>query len=69
MEQAAAFSAAVDATFTAGDRHRVIAQVAFDRARLRGFVPGHEVEDWLVAEKQFEAAGGLMQPAPRWDLA
>lgn len=58
----------VNATFTPGDRHRLIAQAAFDRASLRGFLPGYEVEDWLVAEREFEAAGGLIEPTPRWDL-
>jgi hypothetical protein len=64
-----AFAKEVAATFTASDRHRLIAQVAFDRASLRGFAPGHEVEDWLIAERAFEAAGCLIEPAPRWDPA
>jgi hypothetical protein len=31
-------------------QHRMIAEAAYYRAERRGFQPGHELEDWLVAE-------------------
>jgi hypothetical protein len=36
-----------------------IAKAAYQRAERRGFVPGHEVEDWLSAEAQVKARLGL----------
>ncbi len=35
----------------AAQRHAAIAKVAYFRAQQRGFVPGHELEDWLEAEQ------------------
>src|SRR5262245_16378982 len=32
-----------------------IASRAYELARLRGFSPGHEVDDWLQAEREIEA--------------
>lgn len=32
--------------------HRLIAEAAYLRAQARGFAPGHELEDWLEAEKE-----------------
>lgn len=37
-----------------GDRHTAIAEAAYFRAERRGFVPGHELDDWLTAEAEFE---------------
>lgn len=37
------------------DREARIAQAAYRRAEQRGFYPGHEVEDWLAAEKEVDA--------------
>jgi hypothetical protein len=31
---------------------RMIAEAAYCRAQRRGFAPGHELDDWLAAEKQ-----------------
>lgn len=42
-------------------RYRWIAHAAYLRAEKRGFVPGHEVDDWLAAEADFRAAFGLPQ--------
>jgi len=39
-------------------RAALIAEAAFFRSEKRGFVPGHEVEDWLAAESEVDA--GLM---------
>jgi len=32
-----------------------IAEAAYYRAEKRGFAPGHEVEDWLEAEKEIKS--------------
>lgn len=36
-------------------RDERIAESAYAYAQARGFVPGHEVEDWLRAEKDVDA--------------
>jgi Protein of unknown function (DUF2934) len=40
-----------------GNREQCIAVSAYLRAAQRGFAPGHELEDWLAAEREFEANG------------
>ncbi|MGA2842593.1 MAG: DUF2934 domain-containing protein [Steroidobacteraceae bacterium] len=40
---------------SAADRHRLISQAAYLRAKQRGFAAGHEVEDWLAAEREIDA--------------
>ena len=37
-------------------RKELIAAAAYARAESRGFSPGHELEDWLEAEKEVDAA-------------
>ncbi|MGO9513088.1 MAG: DUF2934 domain-containing protein [Steroidobacteraceae bacterium] len=32
--------------------HTAIAEAAYFRAERRGFAPGHELEDWLAAERE-----------------
>ncbi len=44
------------AATSAEERYRAIAHAAYLRAERRGFAPGHEVEDWLAAEAEFDAA-------------
>ena len=39
---------------TLEERYRKIAEAAYFRAQARGFAPGHEVEDWLAAEREVE---------------
>ncbi|MGA2564418.1 MAG: DUF2934 domain-containing protein [Steroidobacteraceae bacterium] len=39
----------------AAQRQNAIAQEAYLRAQRRGFEPGHELEDWLAAEAEFNA--------------
>jgi hypothetical protein len=34
----------------------MIAEAAYYRAEARSFAPGHEIEDWLQAEKDIDAA-------------
>jgi hypothetical protein len=58
----------IDLCKTGADRHRLIAIEAFLRAKARGFGPGRELEDWLLAERDVNAACGLIEPEPRWDL-
>ena len=41
-------------------RIRLIAEAAYYRAEARGFIAGHEVEDWLAAEAE---VNHLFQPA------
>ena len=36
------------------DRSVLIAKAAYFRAQRRGFVPGHELEDWLAAENEVD---------------
>jgi hypothetical protein len=38
-------------------REQRIAVSAYLRAAERGFTPGHELEDWLAAERELEANG------------
>jgi hypothetical protein len=37
-------------------RDAMIAEAAYYRAARRGFVPGHELDDWLAAERQVDSA-------------
>ena len=39
---------------SAEERWRMVATAAYHRAEKRGFAPGHEVEDWLAAEKDID---------------
>lgn len=38
------------------EREAMIAEAAYFRSAHRGFEPGHEVDDWLAAESEIEAA-------------
>ena len=40
-----------------------IAMAAYFKAERRGFAPGGELNDWLVAEQEFEAGGDLARMA------
>lgn len=40
------------------ERWRMIAVTAYHKAEQRGFAPGHEVEDWLAAEREIDARLG-----------
>jgi Protein of unknown function (DUF2934) len=40
---------------TPAERHRRISELAYRRAEMRGFTPGHEHEDWLEAEREVDA--------------
>jgi len=49
-------SAVLKEPLTGEARYRWIAHAAYLHAEKRGFAPGHEVDDWLAAEAEFEAA-------------
>jgi hypothetical protein len=50
----------------AAAREAAIARDAYFRAQRRGFEPGHELEDWLAAESEFNrlVGGGAKARAP-----
>lgn len=35
-------------------REQQIAHLAYEKAEARGFVPGHEMDDWLEAEAEID---------------
>jgi len=37
-------------------RYERIAEAAYRRAERRGFAPGGELDDWLAAEREYDAA-------------
>jgi hypothetical protein len=53
------------AQLTAEARRALIAQNAYLRAERRGFVPGHEVEDWLAAEAEVEVLLKVVRSSPQ----
>jgi len=50
---------------SAETRRAMIAEAAYLRAERRGFAPGHEEEDWLVAEKEVDALLSAGQGEPQ----
>jgi hypothetical protein len=58
---AAVRSAPAEQVVAPEERERLIARAAYFRAEKRGFAPGHELEDWLQAEAEVDAALGLRQ--------
>jgi hypothetical protein len=40
---------------SANARHALIAVAAHQRAQLRGFIPGEDLQDWLAAEREVDA--------------
>ena len=48
------------------DFESMIAEAAYFKAEQRGFTPGHEMTDWLTAEREVEALlTGKAKPAPK----
>jgi Protein of unknown function (DUF2934) len=45
----------------AQERFRCIARAAYFKAEARGFAPGRELEDWLEAEKEYDAASAQVR--------
>lgn len=56
-------AAATARPVTPQERQIMICKAAYYIAEHRGFEPGHDVDDWLAAEQQIDAA--LTSPAPR----
>jgi hypothetical protein len=54
-QRTAAPVAAPKGKVDAKERQRLIAEAAYYRAQKRGFAPGHEVQDWVAAEKEVDA--------------
>ncbi len=44
-------------------RHKEIKQAAYFKAEHRGFAPGHELDDWLEAEKEIDDASYPLAPS------
>lgn len=44
-------------------RRDIIAQAAYFRAERRGFEPGQELDDWLAAEAEVDAALAMGLPS------
>jgi hypothetical protein len=59
--------AMVDQIHTPDARHEMIARAAYYRSQRRGFAPGHELDDWLAAERDIDAISGLTEPHANWD--
>jgi hypothetical protein len=55
-KRAAAEAAPVSVSLSAIDRGAMIATAAYFRAQRRNFASGHELEDWLAAEAEIDAA-------------
>ena len=41
-----------DESISTMEKQEKIAKLAYLKAKQRGFVPGHEIEDWLLAERE-----------------
>jgi Protein of unknown function (DUF2934) len=51
------------------NRNTRIAEYAYYKSESRGFEPGHELEDWLEAERQFEQQTVLFQSGDYYSLS
>ncbi len=49
-----AHSPAQDGSTDTAVREQRVREAAYRRAERRGFKPGHELEDWLAAEREFD---------------
>jgi hypothetical protein len=43
-------------------REELIAEIAYFRAKERGFAPGHELDDWLAAEAEVQRMKEWQKP-------
>ena len=59
-KKTSAAAAAVKADFTP-----TVAERAYFRALHRGFAPGHELDDWLAAEREVAAVLAAAEPPTR----
>ena len=51
------------------NRNTRIAEYAYYNSEKRGFEPGHELEDWLEAERQFEQQTAIFQSGDNYSLS
>ena len=51
------------------NRNTRIAEYAYYKSESRGFEPGHELEDWLEAERHFEQQTVLFQSGDYYSLS
>lgn len=59
-------AAAAPATMAPAEREELVRLAAYFRAEQRGFAPGREWEDWLIAEAEVSArVGAAPAQAPR----
>jgi hypothetical protein len=67
--KSAAAAAKAVTTFTSfvgpEKRAELIAEAAYFRAEKRGFMPGHDVDDWLAAESEVDAKLLRAESPPR----
>ncbi len=42
--------------------HEQIAALAYMKAEARGFAPGHEMDDWLEAEREVNGSASKRKP-------
>lgn len=56
------FNGNAQAEISPEELRKLISEAAYYRAKERGFVPGHELEDWIQAEA--EVRERLNRPAP-----
>ena len=49
---------------TAHEMRRLVAEAAYFRAASRHFAPGHELDDWLVAEREVAERVVIANPLP-----
>jgi len=48
-------AATAQGTTASGPRQAAIRVAAYYHAEHRGFAPGHELDDWLLAEREIDA--------------
>lgn len=61
-------SAVTSPAISPEEKQRMIAEAAYYHAEQRGFVPGEEMQDWLLAEAEIEqllASNGAQRRRPR----
>jgi hypothetical protein len=57
--------ATATATAASAELTGTVAERAYFRALHRGFAPGHELEDWLAAEREVAALLAATEPPAR----
>lgn len=60
---------ALEGTTGPGERRRMVAEAAYYRYVRRGFVHGHDLDDWLAAEADLDSGGLDQQPSASGEIA